>query len=71
MAGPISKIEVFTNLAQKSISGQLNKVVRLLVDRGKIAYTLPEKPPSRLQKYRLTEKGQAAAASSDSDTEAE
>ncbi|MEI7614681.1 MAG: hypothetical protein WCK63_17410 [Betaproteobacteria bacterium] len=28
-----------------------------MLDRELIAYTLPEKPGSRLQKYRLTAKG--------------
>ena len=36
-AGPMSKTSLSTNLGQKKISGQLNKVVRLLVDEGKIA----------------------------------
>lgn len=61
--GPMSKTELSRNLGQKKISGQLNKVVRLLVDQGKIAYTLPNTPKSRLQKYRLTDKGQVAVTS--------
>ena len=59
-AGPMSKTELSTNLGQKKISGQLNKVVRLLVNEGKIAFTRPEIPRSRFQKYQLTDKGQAA-----------
>jgi hypothetical protein len=31
----------------------LNAVVRELLRQGRIAYTIPEKPQSRLQRYRL------------------
>ena len=55
--------ELSRNLGQKEISGQLNKVVRLLIADRRIEYTLPDKPGSRLQKYRLTDKGRAAIAS--------
>ena len=58
--GPMSKTELSRNLGQKKISGQLNKVVRLLVTERLIEYTLPDKPRSRLQKYQLTDKGRAA-----------
>lgn len=51
--GPMSKAELSKKLGQKKISGQLNKVVRLLVADGKIELTLPSKPRSRLQKYQL------------------
>ena len=33
--------------------------MRRLIAADEVAYTLPEKPNSRLQKYRLTEKGKA------------
>jgi len=49
-------------LGQKEISGQLNKIVRQLLTDLMIEYTIPEKPSSRHQKYRLTEKGRAALA---------
>ena len=60
---PLSKAELSKNLGQKEISGQLNKVIRQLLADGMIEYTLPDKPRSRLQKYRLTAKGKAAIAS--------
>lgn len=58
--GPMSKADLSRSLGQKQISGQLNRVIRLLVADASIAYTMPEKPRSRFQRYRLTDKGQAA-----------
>ena len=56
---PMPKAELSKRLGQKEISGQLNKVVQDLLKNKMIEYTLPDKPTSRLQKYRLTEKGKA------------
>jgi len=57
--GSMGKLELSRRLGQREISGQLNKVVRSLLDNQIIEYTIPSKPKSRLQKYRLTEKGKA------------
>jgi ATP-dependent DNA helicase RecG len=54
--GPSSKSELASKLGQKRPSGQLHKVINELFDEGLIAYTVPEKPNSRLQKYRLAKK---------------
>ena len=62
IGGAMSKAELSKNLGQKTVSGQLNKVVRSLVAAEMIEFTLPDKPKSRLQKYRLTDKGKAALA---------
>lgn len=56
----LGKAKISVNLGQKEISGQLNKVIRVLIDQGLIEYMLPDKPNSRLQKYRLTLAGQKA-----------
>lgn len=57
--GEISKSEIAAELEQKQVSGQLHKVIRMLISEDIIEYTIPEKPQSRLQKYRLTAKGKA------------
>lgn len=54
-----SKSQLSALLGQREISGQLNKVVRQLLENELIAYTIPDKPRSRLQRYRLTDLGRA------------
>lgn len=54
---PMAKSALSDKLGQKEVSGQLNKVIRLLLANKTIEFTIPEKPKSRLQKYRLTAKG--------------
>ena len=60
--GPLSKAELADRLGQKQASGQLHEVVRRLVADRLIEYTVPGRPASRLQKYRLTGTGRAALA---------
>ncbi len=48
----LAKQEISQRLGQKNISGTLNKVIRELLAQGLIEMTHPEKPNSRLQKYR-------------------
>ena len=62
--GPLSKAELSNRLGQKQASGQLHEVVRRLVADRMIEYTVPDKPRSRLQKYRLTEISGTALATS-------
>ena len=60
--GPLSKSELSSRLGQKEVSGHLNQVIRVLLADQTVEYTRPEKPTSRLQKYRLTDKGAALLA---------
>ena len=52
--GPRSRSELSKILGHKRVSGRLNIILKDLLGRGLIEYTVPEKPGSRLQKYRLT-----------------
>ena len=49
-------------LAKAAISGHLNQVIRVLLADQTLEYTVPDKPTSRLQQYRLTDKGRVLLA---------
>lgn len=55
--GPVGKSRLSEVLGQKTIFGQPNKIIRVLVADQSSEFTLPDKPASRLQQYGLTEKG--------------
>jgi hypothetical protein len=54
-----SRKEISVELGQKSISGQLNEIIAKLYENNLIARTIPEKPNSPKQKYKLTDRGRA------------
>ena len=56
---PLSSSELADALGLEAKTGAFKRALKALVDQGLIAYTLPDKPTIRLQKYRLTEKGKA------------
>jgi predicted HTH transcriptional regulator len=56
------KAELAAGLGHKTISGELKKQIRNLMGLGYIEMTIPEKPTSSKQKYRLTPKGRAFLA---------
>ena len=51
---PLGRAEIAQALGHKSVSGAAKQAIADLIDAGLIEYTLPEKPNSRLQKYRRT-----------------
>ncbi|MBY4598102.1 Fic family protein [Ottowia caeni] len=51
------KAELAKALGHVSVSGALHRQTRRLLDAGIIEMTIPEKPQSRLQRYRLTAAG--------------
>ncbi len=53
----LSAAELADAMQLESKSGALKRAIKELLLHGVIAYTIPDKPNSRLQKYRLTGKG--------------
>jgi len=61
--GPLAKSELSKALGQKEVSGPLNKAIRKPIRQGILEFTIPAKPSSRLQRYRLTGLGGGHGAS--------
>ncbi len=53
----LGKKEMAKMLGKHKPSRYLNELVSKMVSNGLIEFTIPDKPTSRLQKYRLTQKG--------------
>lgn len=53
----LGKAEIAKLLGHKSVSGALNSQIRNLLAQQIIEMTLPDKPNSRLQKYRISAQG--------------
>ena len=60
--GPLGKKALSRQLGQRVVSGPLHQALRDLIGDEWIAYTLPDKPNSRLQRYQLTAKARALFA---------
>jgi len=52
--GPLSASELLLQLGLESKTGSFKRAIKQLQKKGLIEYTIPEKPNSRLQKYKLT-----------------
>ena len=57
---PLSAAELVQVIGLETKTGALKRTIKDLLDQLLIEYTIPEKPNSRLQKYRLTSKGKSA-----------
>ena len=56
---PLSRSAMAAALGHRSVSAGLNRAIHRLLRDERIAYTVPAKPNSRLQKYRIAQAGQA------------
>ena len=59
MAGDMSRAEIQAKLGLKDEKHFREAYLRPAAAQGLIEMTIPDKPNSRLQKYRLTEQGQS------------
>jgi ATP-dependent DNA helicase RecG len=59
VGGPLSKSQIAKGLGKAAVFGQIHDLVNRLLGNGWIERTIPNKPQSRLQRYRLTEQGRA------------
>jgi ATP-dependent DNA helicase RecG len=50
----LSRSEIAAIIGHKSITGAVRRALNQLMDSGVVEYTIPEKPQSRLQKYRIS-----------------
>lgn len=53
----LSKSEIAKALGKAKPTRYLNDLMARMLHEGYVEYTIPDKPNSRLQKYRLTQKG--------------
>ena len=56
----LSMSAIAGGLGHRSVSAGLNRVIHRLLKDGRAEYTVPNKPNSRLQKYRITQAGHTA-----------
>lgn len=54
---PLSRLEIAERLGRGRRSGHILRTLSRLLDEGLIQLTLPDKPRSKLQRYRITDKG--------------
>jgi len=57
MDGPLSMSEISVKVGRKQVTGALKRLIQVLLTKKLVERTIPDKPKSRLQKYRLTKKG--------------
>jgi len=56
---PRRKVEIAESLGLKARSGSLKRALKMLLDEELVDFTIPDKPRSKNQKYRITDNGAA------------
>jgi predicted transcriptional regulator len=59
-AGSLSRKDIFAAIGMNGDTRSFKRNIEPLLNGGLIEMTVPDKPNSRLQRYRLTDKGKAA-----------
>jgi ATP-dependent DNA helicase RecG len=59
---PLQRAEIAHALGHEQVSGAVNRAVKELLAKQLVEYTIPDKPNSRLQRYRMTAIGMALLA---------
>ncbi|VEN72698.1 hypothetical protein EPICR_10197 [Candidatus Desulfarcum epimagneticum] len=54
---PLSKSDIAKNMGKEKPSRYLNDVMKRMVEAKRVEYTIPKKPTSRFQRYRITADG--------------
>ena len=54
---PLSRKEIFAAIGMSGDSRSFKRNIEPLINEGLIEMTVPDKPNSKMQKYRLTDKG--------------
>jgi ATP-dependent DNA helicase RecG len=61
-ASPLSAAGIMSVIGLKTKTGAFKRTIRDLLEQALIEYTIPEKPNSHLQRYRLTDSGRDMVA---------
>ena len=54
---PKSKLEIANAFGHKSVPGNIKRTVQRLLNEELLTHTIPDRPRSSKQKYRITKKG--------------